>query len=122
MNKLKFTSHNENHEVYFEFQEYASNGATAVVALYTASFPYTRVSANIEHAPTLQRGHFYLRDWSENVAIAKAMIDEKLIEPVEGIWPVHSGYIVAHAYQFTKEGLKYVENAIEFLQERYPMW
>lgn len=122
MNKLKFISHDKNHEVYFEFQEFASNGATAVLALYTASYPYTRVSANFKHVPILQRGHFYLRDWSENIAIAKAMIDEKLIEPLEGISPVYSGYIVAHAYQFTKEGLNYVENAMEFLQEKYPMW
>jgi hypothetical protein len=106
----------QTHEVYFEFREYASNSATAVLALLSANFPYTRVSANIEHAPTLPKGQFYLKDWSDNVAIAKAMIDEKLIEPVEGTTPAYSGFIVAHAYQFTEEGLKYVENAMEFLR------
>jgi hypothetical protein len=116
MNELRFSDGNENYEVYFEFREYASNSATAVLALLSANFPYTRVSANIEHAPTLPKGQFYLKDWSDNVAIAKAMIDEKLIEPVEGTTPAYSGFIVAHAYQFTEEGLKYVENAMEFLR------
>lgn len=116
MNELKFSSEDKNYEVYFKFQEYASNGATAVLALLSASFLYTRVSANIEHAPTLPKGQFYLKDWSENASIAKAMIDEKLIEPVQGTTPVYSGYIVAHAYQFTEGGLRYVENAVEFLQ------
>ena len=121
MNVMKFSSDNENYEVSFEFREYLSNRATLVVAL-TGELPYAKVSVNIEHAPTLQRGHFYLKDWSENVEIAKAMIDEKLIEPVEGTTPVYSGFVVAHAYQFTEEGLKYVENAMEFLMYRYPMW
>ena len=116
MNELKFSSDYGNYEVYFEFREYASNGATAVLAVFSGSLPYTRVSANIEHAQTLPKGQFYLKDWSENVAIAKAMIDEKLIEPAEGTTPAYSGFIVAHAYQFTEDGLKYVENAMEFLQ------
>src|SRR5947209_17538481 len=73
----------------------------------------------MEHAPTLRKGQFYLKDWSGNEAIAKAMINEKLIEPVEGAIPAPSGFIVAHAYQFTEEGLKYVENVEEFLQHFY---
>ena len=106
MNKWKFSSENGNYELSFEFTEYASNGATAVLAL-----PYFKVSSNIETAPILPRGQFYLKDWTENVLIAKALIDDKLIEPVKGAMPAPSGYIVAHVYQFTEEGLKYVENA-----------
>lgn len=78
--------------------------------------PYTWVSVNIEHAPILPKGQFYLKDWPGNVAIAKAMIDEKLIEPVKGTAPAYSGYVVAHAYQFTEDGLKYVENAREYVE------
>lgn len=118
MNELKFSSNYENYEVYFEFQEYVSNGATVVLALFSGGLSYTKVSINIEHAPTLPKGQFYFKDWSENVAIAKAMINDKLIEPVEGTMPTYSGFIVAHAYQFTEDGLNYVENAKEFLQHR----
>lgn len=116
MNKLKFSSESEDYEVYFEFLEYTSNGATAVLALLSANDPYTRVSANIEHAPILPKGQIYLKDWSGNIAIAKAMIDEKLIEPVEGTMPAYSGFIAARVYQFTEKGLKYVKNARKFLQ------
>src|SRR5260221_3015047 len=116
MNKLKFSDEFGNYEVYFDFQEYASNGATLVLALLSAIDPYGNVSVNIEHAPILPKGQFYLKDWSGHGPIAKAMIDEKLIEPVAGTTPAYSGFIVAHAYQFTEDGLKDVENAVEFLQ------
>lgn len=111
MNEWKFSSEYENYELSFKFEVYSSTGATAVSAL-----PYTWVSVNIEDAPILPRGQFYLKDWSGNVLIAKAMIDEKLIEPVKAAIPVQTGYVVAHPYQFTEDGLKYVENAVEFLQ------
>ena len=93
MNKLKLISHDKNHEVYFEFQGVRITASQRPrLALYTASYPYTRVSANFEHVPILQRGHFSSRDWSENIAIAKAMKDEKLIEPLGKNMPAHSGY------------------------------
>jgi hypothetical protein len=116
MNELKISDEVGNCEVYFLFREYASNGATAVRALLSESLPYGNVSVNFEDAPILPKGQFYLKDWSGDDPVAQAMIDEKLIEPVAGTTPVYSGFIVAHAYQFTEDGLKYVENAMEFLQ------
>lgn len=111
MNEWKFSTEYENYEQSFRFDVYSSNGATAVLYL-----PYTKVSVNMEDAPILPRGQFYLKDWSGNELIAKAMINEKLIEPVKAAIPAQTGYVVAHPYQFTEDGLKYVENAVEFLQ------
>ena len=117
MNKLKFSSEYGNYEVYFRFDNYASTGVTAVVALTSSVDPYAWVSVNMEHAPILPKGQFYLKDWPGTVEIAKAMIDKKLIEPVEGTMPAYSGYVVAHVYQFTEYGLKYVVNAQEYFED-----
>src|SRR5947209_8834344 len=45
--------------------------------------PYARISVFIDKTPTLPEGQFFLKDWSENQAIAQAMIAEGIIESVQ---------------------------------------
>lgn len=80
---------------------YRDNGALAVIVETTDGEPFATVSCNLP-GTVLPPGGFWLKDWSENEGIAKSLIDQRLIEPVEGMSPVHSGFVEVSAYRLVK--------------------
>ncbi|GAC1357709.1 MAG: hypothetical protein NVSMB38_40340 [Ktedonobacteraceae bacterium] len=98
-------------ELVFQVLSYQSGGGTAVAALYkdTEGFAsYATISVNMPGAPTLPTDQFYLKAWSENEQIARAMLDKGLIKMVEPPVIARSGFVSAKACQFTPEGMQYV--------------
>ncbi|HEU5379948.1 MAG TPA: hypothetical protein VFV38_31385 [Ktedonobacteraceae bacterium] len=90
----------------FYIGQYISGGGTAVEAMYKGEY-FLAVSAKMPHAPRLPNGQFYLKTWSENEDMTRAMIEEGIIEQVIPPVVAHSGFVTAYAYQFTKLGTKY---------------
>ena len=91
----------------FSIEQYVSGG-TAVEA-WCEDGPYATISVNIPDAPALPEGQFYLKDWSENAPIAQAMVAAGIIEAVTPPVSARSGFVTAHAYQFTDLGAQYCQ-------------
>jgi len=111
MNTWKFGPH----RIYFTSSHY-SNGDTAIQAWHQEgtstipfAIPYARISVNIEDAPRLPEGQFFLKHWSKNTAIAAAMIAEGLIEKIAYQKVEQAEFVTAHAYQFTEKGRQYCQ-------------
>ena len=77
-----------------------ATGATAVILLDADGAPYATLSVALPESADLPHGTFYLKDYSENEAIAKAAIDAGLIEPANPFLypPVRSGFVTVSAY------------------------
>ena len=58
------------------------NGRLAVQAYTTDGEPAATVSVNLPDAP-LNEGEFFLKDWSENEIISKALIERNIIEVLD---------------------------------------
>jgi hypothetical protein len=91
----------------FSIEQYALGG-TAVEA-WDEDGPYATISVKIPGAPALPEGHFYLKDWSENEPIARAMFAAGIIEAVTPSVSARSGFVTASAYRFTDFGAQYCQ-------------
>ncbi len=71
------------------------NGNTAVV-LYTEHEPLCSLSVNTEKI--LPTGHFYLKEWSENLEIAHNQSVQEIIKECGQHEDYASGYVVARCF------------------------
>lgn len=93
----------EEDEVFFDLDTYANNDTMAVELVTTMGEPYATVSTNLPESEDLPDGEFFLKDWSENEPIAKALIDMGAIIPTGK--SASSGFVVAKSYKINPEYL-----------------
>lgn len=93
----------EEDEVFFDFDTYANNDTMAVELVTTMGEPYATVSTNLPESEDLPDGEFFLKDWSENEPIAKALIDMGAIIPTGK--SASSGFVTAKSYKINPEYL-----------------
>lgn len=93
----------EEDEVFFDLDTYANNDTMAVELVTTMGEPYATVSTNLPESEDLPEGEFFLKDWSENEPIAKALIDMGAIIPTGK--SASSGFVVAKSYKINPEYL-----------------
>jgi len=91
----------EDDEVYFKFDKYKNNDALAVELMSTDGESYAMVSLNVPESAQLPKDEFFLKDWSENEPVAKALIEMKAIIPTGK--RTGSGFIVAKSYKISPE-------------------
>lgn len=104
-NKKTFTLNlwGEDDEVFFELDNYSNNNALAVELVSTDGEPYAMVSVNVEESAQLPPDEFFLKDWSENEPVAKALIEMGAVIPTGK--RTASGFIVAKSYKINPEYL-----------------
>jgi hypothetical protein len=104
-NKKTFTINlwGEDDEVHFEFDNYSNNDALAVELVSADGEPYATVSVNVPGSEQLPKDEFFLKDWSENEPLAKALVDMGAIIPTGK--RTSSGFIVAKSYKISPEYL-----------------
>lgn len=108
MKKVTFRDCGKERDVFVKEGRYA-NGSTAVALMEFDSVDspvYCVLSVNITGASEfLEPGVFFVKDWSENGTIVCAMVEQGIIEEIEGI-TASSGFVTSvSAYRFTKRTL-----------------
>lgn len=93
----------EDDELHFEFDNYNNNNALAVELVSSDGEPYAMVSVNVPESAELASDEFFLKDWSENEPVAKALVDMGAIIPTGK--RTSSGFIVAKSYKIAPEYL-----------------
>jgi hypothetical protein len=58
---------------------------------------YARLSVNLPDSPLADPKKFWLKDWSENAPVVRALLDAGAIEYIPQITPVASGFVVIRA-------------------------
>jgi hypothetical protein len=93
----------EDEQVYFELNRYRNNDALAVELMTPMEGSYAMVSVNVPESAELPKDEFFLKDWSENEPVAKALIDMGVIIPTGK--RTGSRFIVANSYKINPEYL-----------------
>lgn len=85
--------------------EYAGNRATCVRLVDTADgSPFATLSVNVpEHSDKLPFGTFFLKDYSENAAIALQLKRQKFIIPAEPPVFAAAGFEIVEAHRLNPE-------------------
>jgi len=91
----------EDNEVYFQYNKYRDNNALAVELVETTGEPYAMISVNVPESAQLPEDEFFLKDWSENEPVAKALVEKGVIIPTGK--RTSSGFIVAKSYKINPE-------------------
>jgi hypothetical protein len=83
------------------------NHTLAVTAETADGEPYARLSVNLPESLDLPKNAFYLKHYSENAPVARALLDSGLIEPLNPfLYPkVRTGFVEVAAYQFTEDAI-----------------
>lgn len=82
------------------------NGTTAITLYCDDGEVYSSPSANLPESVGLEPGEFFLRDYSEHLSMATALIDNNIVELLLGKSRVKTGYVTVPVARLTKAFLE----------------